>query len=99
MEPAEILGVAAQVAVALAGFAGGGRSFRTRIGARMVTDRQISPSPTSSRFIYLALCMIGLLAVAIKPVLAAVWRWCSGAAFMILLQFSIGSVKVFAGWT
>ena len=24
-----------------------------------------------------------------------VWRWCSGAAFVILLQFCIGSVKVF----
>jgi hypothetical protein len=39
--------------------------------------------------------MIGLLLLAIQPALGGVWRWCSGAAFVIVLQFCIGSVKVF----
>jgi hypothetical protein len=96
MEPGETLGIAAQIAVALAGFA----SLVVVFGR--VSTHEWSPIDKfrlrqllANSILPLAFCMIGLLLLAIRPALAGVWRWCSGAAFVILLQFSIASVKVF----
>ena len=95
MEPGETLGIAAQVAVALAGFAGVVVVFG-RVSAHEWSpiDKFRLRQLLASSVIPLALCMIGLLLLAIRPALWGVWRWCSGAAFVILLQFSIRSVKV-----
>ena len=84
MEPGEALGIAAQIAVALAGFAGVVVVFRResvhewspldKFRLRLLLANSILP---------LALFMIALLLLTINPPLAGVWRWCSGAAFVV----------------
>src|SRR6266498_1254078 len=95
MEPGEALSTAAQIAVALAGFAGVVVVFRresvhdwspiNKFRLRQLLTNSILP---------LAFCMIGLLLLTIRPVPADIRCWC-GAAFVILLLFGIGTVKVF----
>ena len=96
MEPGEALSTAAQIAVTLAGFAGVVVIFRresihewspiNKFRLRQLLTNSILP---------LAFCMIGLLLLTIRPVPADIWRWCSGATFVILLLFGIGTVRVF----
>jgi hypothetical protein len=96
MEPGEILGTAAQIAVALAGFAGVVVVFRResvhewspidKFRLRLLLMNSVLP---------LALCMLGLLFLAIKPVPAGIWKWCSGLAFIILVLFAVTSMRIF----
>jgi hypothetical protein len=96
MEPGEALSTAAQIAVALAGFAGVVVVFRResvhewspidKFRLRLLLTNSILP---------LAFCMIGLLFLTIKPAPAGMWRWCSGTAFVILLPFAITTTKTF----
>src|SRR6266496_722560 len=96
MEPGEALSTAAQIAVGRAGFAGVVVVFRresvhdwskiNKFRLRQLLTNSILP---------LAFCMIGLLLLTIRPVPADIRCWCSGAAFVILLLFGIGTVKVF----
>jgi hypothetical protein len=96
MEPGETLGIAAQIAVALAGFAGVVVVFG-RVSAHEWSpiDKFRLRQLLTNSILPLVLCMIGLLLLAIRPALGGVWRWCSGVAFVILLQFAVGSVKAF----
>jgi hypothetical protein len=90
MEPGEALGVAAQIAVALAGFAGVVVVFRResvhewsavdKLRLRLLLGNSIQP---------LALCMLGMLLLTIQPVPAGIWRWCSGIAFVVSLVLAI----------
>ena len=96
MEPDEALSTAAQIAVTLAGFASVVVIFRRE------SIHELSPinkfrlrQLLTNSILPLALCMIGLLFLTIRPVPADIWRWCSGAAFVILLLFGRGIVKVF----
>jgi hypothetical protein len=94
VEPSEALSTAAQIAVALAGFAGVVVVFRResvhdwtpidKFRLRLLLMNSILP---------LAFCMIGLLLLTIKP--AGIWRWCSGSAFVIFLPFAITAAKSF----
>ena len=96
MESGEALGIAAQIAVALAGFAGVVVVFRResvhewspidKFRLRLLLTNSILP---------LALCMIGLLLLTVEPVPAGIWRWSSGFAFVILLPFAVERVKIF----
>ena len=43
----------------------------------------------------LALCVIGLLLLTIRPALAGIWRWCSAFAVVILLPFAITTSRSF----
>jgi hypothetical protein len=98
MEPSEALSTAAQIAVALAGFAGVVMVFRresvhdwtpiNKLRLRLLLTNSILP---------LALCVIGLLLLTIKPVPAEIWRWCSGAAVVIVLPFAITTSRSFRG--
>ncbi|HEX5492868.1 MAG TPA: hypothetical protein VFX07_16525 [Candidatus Udaeobacter sp.] len=79
MEAGEALGIAAQIAVALAGFAGVVVVFRReavhewsgvdKLRLRLLLANSILP---------LALSMLGLVLVTIEPMPPGVWRWCSG---------------------
>ena len=92
----EALSAAAQIAVALAGFAGVVVVFRResvhewspidKFRLRLLLANSILP---------LAFCMLGLLLLTIKPVPPGIWRWCSGSAFVILLPFGITTAKSF----
>ncbi len=96
MEPGEALGIAAQIAVTLAGFAGVVVVFRhesvhewstaDKLRLRLLLTNSILP---------LGLCMIGLLLLTIKPMPAGIWRWCSGFAFVLSLLFAITMTRMF----
>jgi len=96
MEPGEALGIAAQIAVALAGFAGVVVVFRRdsvhdwstldKFRLRLLLANSILP---------LGLCMIALLLLTIEPAMTGVWRWCSGVAFVVFVPFAITTTMAF----
>jgi hypothetical protein len=96
MEPGEALGIAAQIAVALAGFAGVVVVFRResvhewsavdKLRLRLLLGNSILP---------LSLGMLAMLLLTIKPTPPGIWRWCSGIAFLVSLVFAITTTKYF----
>jgi len=96
MEPGEALGIAAQIAVTLAGFAGVVVVFRResvhewsgidKLRLRFLLTNSILP---------LGLCMMGMLLLTIKPVPPGIWRWCSGIAFVVSLLVAVTMTKYF----
>jgi hypothetical protein len=96
MEPGEALSTAAQIAVALAGFAGVVVVFRResvhdwtpidKFRLRLLLTNSILP---------LALCVIGLLLLTVKPAPTGIWRWCSAVAVIILMPFAITTSRTF----
>jgi hypothetical protein len=96
MEPGEALGIAAQIAVALAGFAGVVVVFRReavhewsdidKLRLRLLLANSILP---------LGLSMLGLLLLTIKPMPPELWRWCSGMALVVFLMFVAATAKFF----
>src|SRR5215813_5663942 len=96
MEPGEALGIAAQIAVALAGFAGVVVVFRReavhewsgidKLRLRLLLANSIVP---------LGLSMLGLLLLSIKPVPLEIWRWCSAMTFLGFLTFVVTTRKRF----
>ena len=83
MQPSEALGVAAQVAVTLAGFAGIVVVFRPqsvhewsaldRLRLTLLLMNSVSP---------LVFSLFGMLLLSINPVPTSIWRWCSGFVFV-----------------
>jgi hypothetical protein len=96
MEPGEALGIAAQIAVALAGFAGVVVVFRReavhewsaldKLRLRLLLGNSILP---------LGFSMLGLLLLAIKPMPPEMWRWCSGILVVATLVFVSRITKTF----
>jgi hypothetical protein len=96
MEPSEALSTAAQIAVALAGFAGVVVVFRResvhdwssvdKFRLRLLLINSILP---------LALCVIGLLLLTIRPSPTGIWRWCSGVALVISFPFAMTTARSF----
>src|SRR6476619_3819365 len=86
MEPAEALATAAQIAVALAGFAGVVVAFRSgslhdwsprdKFRLWLLLGNALAP---------LFACLFGMLLLTISPTPFSIWRWCS--AFSLLLSF------------
>src|SRR5215471_21774464 len=96
MEPGESLGIAAQVAVALAGFAGVVVVFRREaVHEWSAVDKLRLRLLLANSILPLCLCMLGLLLLTIKPIPPGIWRWCSGVAFVVFLLFVTTSGKVF----
>jgi len=89
MEPSTALSASAQIAIAIAGFAGVVAVFRSesvhdwgqveKFWLRLLLTNSILP---------LAFSMIGLLFLAFTPVSPAIWRWCSGLATLFLLPYA-----------
>jgi hypothetical protein len=96
MEPGEALGIAAQIAVALAGFAGVVVVFRReavhewsgvdKLRLRLLLANSILP---------LGFSMLGLLLLTIKPMPPGIWRWCSGISLVATVAFVAGIRKSF----
>src|SRR5438132_9745073 len=88
MEPGEALGLAAQTAVTLAGFAGVVVVFRPasihqwssldRFRLRLLLNNSVFP---------LAYSVFGILLLTIKPPPESIWRWCSGVAVVCQVPF------------
>jgi hypothetical protein len=84
--PDSALGIAAQIAVALAGFAGVVTAFRAqsihewealdRLRLRLLLINSILP---------LALALFGLTLLSVQPPPNEIWRWCSGTALAVTL--------------
>jgi hypothetical protein len=90
MEPGEALGIAAQIAVALAGFAGVVVVFRREsVHEWSPVDRFRLRLLLANSILPLGLCVIALLLLSVEPTLAGVWRWCSGVALVVFLVFAI----------
>ena len=94
MEQNEALGIAAQVAVTLAGFAGivvvflpasvhqWSRVDRFRL--RLLLSNSIFP---------LAYSLFGMLLLTIKPVPDSIWQWCSAFAAIFQVPFAIANFR------
>jgi hypothetical protein len=90
MEPSLALSTSAQIAVAIAGFAGVVVAVRNesvhnwgrveKFWLRLLLVNSILP---------LTFSMAGLLFLAIKPALPVTWRWCSGVAALFLFPYAI----------
>jgi hypothetical protein len=96
MEPGEALSTAAQIAVALAGFAGVVVVFRREsVHEWSAVDKLRLRFLLTNSILPLGLCMLGLLLLTMKPVPPAIWRWCSGVSFVVFVLFVITSGKTF----
>jgi hypothetical protein len=96
MEPGEALGIAAQIAVALAGFAGVVVVFRREsVHEWSAVDKLRLRLLLANSLVPLGLCMIGMVLLTIKPMPPGIWRWCSGIAFVVSLLFPITMTKYF----
>ncbi|MCX7053879.1 MAG: hypothetical protein NTU56_06680 [Proteobacteria bacterium] len=99
MEPTAALGASAQIAVAIAGFAGVVAAFRNdsvhdwgpveRFWLRLLLINSILP---------LALCMIGLFLLSVSDDMPSTWRWCSGISTLLLIPYAAMIVRTVAGF-
>jgi hypothetical protein len=89
MAPGEALSLAAQVAVALTGFAGVVVVFRSgSVHDWPAIDKFRLRLLLADSMFPLVFCMFGSALLAINPSPAAIWRWCSGFAAVFLLAFA-----------
>ena len=89
MEPGEALSVAAQLAVALAGFAGVVVVFRSSsVHDWAPMDRFRLLNLLGNAVVPLFGCLFGMLMLTIKPPPASIWHWCSG--FLLLMSIPFG---------
>lgn len=96
MEPGEALGVAAQIAVALAGFAGVVVVFRREsVHEWAAIDKLRLRFLLINSILPLVLCMLGMLLLTIDPAPPHIWSWCSGIAFVISVLFAVTMTKTF----
>jgi hypothetical protein len=90
MEPGEALGTTAQVAVALAGFAGVVVVFRTESVHRWSSvDKFRLRLLLGNSVIPLTFSLFGLLLLAFNPPPAGTWRWGSGFAALVLFPYGV----------
>jgi hypothetical protein len=96
MEPGEALSTAAQVAVALAGFAGVVVVFRRRsVHEWSPVDKFRLQLLLTNSILPLAFCMVALLLLTIRPEPAGTWRLCSGSTFVVSLPVAMTTMKSF----
>jgi hypothetical protein len=89
MEPGEALSTAAQIAVALAGFAGVVVAFRSRsLHEWLPLDKFRLLILLGNALVPLFACLFAMLLLTIKPTPLSIWRWCNG--FSLLLSFPFG---------
>jgi hypothetical protein len=82
MQPSEALGVAAQVAVTLAGFAGIVVVFRPQsVREWSALDRFRLTLLLLNSAMPLGFALFGMLLLSVDPAPLSIWRWCSGFAF------------------
>jgi hypothetical protein len=94
MEPTAALSVSAQIAVAIAGFAGVVAAFRNdplhdwhqveRFWLRLLLLNSLLP---------LTFSMVGLFLLAVTDDSPTIWRWCSGFATLLLVPFAMMIIR------
>lgn len=100
MDPTAALSASAQIAVAIAGFAGVVAAFRNdsihdwgqveRFWLRLLLINSILP---------LALSMVGLFLLSFSEAMPSIWRWCSGLATLFLVPYAAMIVRTLAGFS
>jgi hypothetical protein len=96
MEPGEALGIAAQIAVALAGFAGVVVVFRREaVHEWSDIDKLRLRFLLANSMLPLSLSMLGLVLVTIEPAPAGIWRWCSSIFLVTTVSFVMATGKTF----
>ncbi|MFL6597194.1 MAG: hypothetical protein ACJ8KF_04445 [Chthoniobacterales bacterium] len=89
MEPGEALATAAQIAVALAGFAGVVVAFRSKsLHEWSPRDKFRLWLLLGNALVPLFDCFFGMFLLTINPTPLSIWHWCSG--FSLLLSFPFG---------
>lgn len=82
MQPGEALGVAAQVAVTLAGFAGIVVVFRPQsVHQWSALDKFRLQLLLTNSALPLADALFGMFLLTVTPSIPSIWQWCSGVAF------------------
>jgi len=100
MEPSEALSTAAQVAVALAGFAGVVVAFRSgSVHEWSKIDKFRLQLLLTNSAIPLTLCMVGQLLLAANIAPAAIWRWGSGFAALLLFPMATVYLRTFRSFS
>jgi hypothetical protein len=88
MQPGEALSVAAQIAVALAGFAGVVVAFRSGpLHEWSAVDRYRLWLLLGNALIPFFSCLFGMLLLTIQPAPVSIWRWCSGFSLCLAVAF------------
>src|SRR5260370_31498929 len=100
MEPGEALGTAAQVAVALAGFAGVVVVFRSgAVHEWSKIDKFRLGSLLINSAVPLVLCMVGHLLLTANISRATVWRWAGGFVAVLFFPIAIVYLKPFCSFS
>jgi hypothetical protein len=90
MEPGEALTTAAQIAVALAGFAGVVVAFRSSsLHEWSLLDKFRLWLLLGSALVPFFSCLFGMLLLTIKPTPFPIWRWCSGFSLLLICIFGL----------
>lgn len=88
MEPGEALSTAAQIAVALAGFAGVVVAFRSgSLHEWSPMDKLRLWLLLGNALVPLFNCLFGMLLLTIKPTPLSIWHWGSGFSFLLAIPF------------
>ncbi|HEX3817335.1 MAG TPA: hypothetical protein VHW03_03500 [Chthoniobacterales bacterium] len=99
MQPSEALGVAAQVAVTLAGFAGIVVIFRPDSVHRWSPlDKFRLQLLLTNSALPLADALFGMFLLTFDPPPVSIWRWCSGVGFcgqLFVIVYSRKSTRLF----
>jgi hypothetical protein len=96
MEPGEALGIAAQIAVALAGFAGVVVVFcREAVHEWADIDKLRLRLLLANSILPLGLSMLGLLLLTVEPLPPGIWKWCSGITLVATLLFFTAITKIY----
>jgi len=92
MDPADALSTAAQIAVALAGFAGVVVAFRRgSLHDWAVIDKFRLWLLLGNSIAPLLNCLFGLFLLTIEPRPASIWRWCSAVSLLVTIPFAVVS--------
>jgi hypothetical protein len=96
MEPGEALGTAAQIAVALAGFAGVVVVFRREgVHAWSGIDKLRLRLLLANSIMPLGISMLGLVLLSVKPPPPGIWRWCSLILLIATFSYVAAITKTF----
>jgi hypothetical protein len=96
MEPGEALGITAQIAVALAGFAGVVVVFRREsVHEWSALDKFRLRLLLANSILPLGLCVVAMVLLTIEPAPTGVWKWCSAVAFAVFTLFAITTMRGF----
>jgi len=91
MEPNEALGIAAQVAVMLAGFAGIVVVLPESVHQWSRVDRFRLRLLLSNSIFPLAYSLFEMLLLTIKPAPDSIWQWCSAFAAVFQVPFAVAT--------